>query len=337
MGIQAYLRVATKYHLFWLGPTTLLCFSHIYAVFKLLELGIISFKLDEDQYADQTAKDSMQFSWKSSLLWASKMAVNLRCIGVKCGKHERSLSKPSKAEIIVPTLLRLGCLDVLTTVVHYLALYSNHLAFIERPAWQQIALTVAMALSLVLAFQGTYGIFEYIGIYMLDMDPSQWPPMLGRPWSATSLRQFWSKEWHSVFRRIFTFFSDLMLEPLAHVFKLSINTKTKLHVLGVFLMSALLHDFGLYLSIGRHSARTFLFFLIQGPGLLLEEFLGLTQRPLLGFLWTFSFLILTGGPFGFVGELVDYKSPEPSFLTDGFFKEMSVVSRIVNIMLKTDF
>lgn len=337
LGILAYLRVAQQYHLYWLAPTTLLCFSHLYASIKLAELIVILLTHEEHQYDPQKpGKRDTNTIW-SRIRWAVRMAPNLRCIGVNCGKRERFITKPMKSAILVPTALRLGALDLLTSFVHHMTLYNNHLLFIERPLWQQVLLTSAMALSLVLVFQGTYGLLQFIGIYLLKMEASQWPPMLGRPWAATSLRQFWSKEWHSVFRRIFTFFSDVLIVPISSFLNFSKKTQTSLHVLGVFLMSALLHDFGLYLALGEHSFRTFLFFLIQGPAVLLEEAVGFSKSPVIGAIWTIAFLVVTGGPFGLIGALVDHGQREHSFLTDGFFKEFSITTKIINMLSGTDY
>lgn len=336
LGIEAYLRVTQKYRFYWLASTILLCFSHLYAAIKLAELAIILLTRREREYDAQDDKQSLPLTPWSRIWWAMQMTSNLRCIGLKGGKREYLIRKPTRSDILVPILLKSTVLDILTSALHHLSLFNNHLPFIQRPIWQQLLITVIFPLSLALALQCIYGWFEFIGIYLFGMEPSQWPPMLVRPWAATSLRQFWSKEWHSVFRRVFTFFTDLLLKPIFGWTKFPETSKVACQVLGVFLMSAIMHDAGLYLALGEHSYRTIVFFLIQGPAILLEDWIGITNYPILGAIWTYSFLVITGGPLGMIGKVVDYRYHGAGLLTDGFMKEVSITTRIIRHIFHTD-
>lgn len=101
-------------------------------------------------------------------------------------------------------------------------------------------------------------------------------------------------------------------------------------------MSAIMHDAGLYLALGEHSYRTIVFFLIQGPAILLEDWIGITNYPILGAIWTYSFLVITGGPLGMIGKVVDYRYHGAGLLTDGFMKEVSITTRIIRHIFHTD-
>lgn len=335
LGAQAYIGAIQNYHLFWKGTTALFAFAYFYAAIKVAEIGIVLLRNEEEDYNYQNAARKSPVTLTQKAIWALQTSANLRCIGLKCGKTEHEISPPSKSSILISTMIRLFTVDITTSIVHHLSLYNGDLAFIYRPWWQQASLTALMAYSLFNVFTGIYGLVQYFSIFFMGMPASQWPPMLVRPWAATSLRQFWSKEWHSLFRRIFTFYTDLIVRPISTRLKFSKKSQLALEILVVFVMSAIFHEVGLYVTIGKHSLRTLFFFSIQGPAVLLEEALGLAKNPIIGFLWTYTFLIVTGGPFGMVGFLVDTGAPDNSFLTDGFFKEGSIVARIINLCFGT--
>lgn len=334
LGIKSYLEVTQAYHLHWKGATALMCVAYLYAALKLGELGIVMLTHSEADYDNQDPKVKSPHTIREKILWSAAACGNLRCIGFKGGKREYAIPKPSPAAILLPAFWSLGTVDILTSVIHHLSLYNGHLNFAMRPIWQQLSTSGLIAWSLYALFTGIYGVLQFIGIYGLDMSPSQWPPMLNRPWAATSLTQFWSREWHSVFRRIFVFYTDLVMRFVRSRFVMSPKVKAAVTIMFVFLMSALLHDFGLYLYQRQHTLRTVLFFLIQGPAIILEQRFNLGKSPVLGALWTYTFLLLTSGPIGMVGDMVDYGSPS-TLLTDGFFRDISVTARIVNYVFGT--
>lgn len=129
----------------------------------------------------------------------------------------------------------------------------------------------------------------------------EWPPLFDQPLHATSLRDFWSNRWHAVFRRnfwvsggkpglwlggnigrLFGKAADIFVSPP----KSSSSWESQMRsvgmrmggVMGVFLMSGLLHDFGMWcMGQGVDFRRVTGYFLIQGVGLVVENALGLGQ------------------------------------------------------------
>ncbi|TFK28200.1 hypothetical protein FA15DRAFT_634495 [Coprinopsis marcescibilis] len=109
---------------------------------------------------------------------------------------------------------------------------------------------------------GYYGT-TIVGVLVFRGDPANWPPAFEEPWFATSLNEFWTKRWHQIFRDIFI---GVGAKPLYLIFgKPGI-------VAGAFLVSAVLHVFGLW-GMGRGTEFWSVggFFLLMGFGIVLEH------------------------------------------------------------------
>ncbi|CAE6405599.1 unnamed protein product [Rhizoctonia solani] len=136
----------------------------------------------------------------------------------------------------------------------------------------------------------------------------EWPPLFDNPLGATSIRDFWSRRWHACFRRNFfitgakpgaivgesignlagsiaeTIIPSELTSSESNSGKANIRLKHDMKVLGkrvggvmgVFLMSGLLHDFGMWgMGQGMDFRCVTGYFLIQGIGLIIESALGL--------------------------------------------------------------
>ncbi|KAH7345601.1 membrane bound O-acyl transferase family-domain-containing protein [Rhizoctonia solani] len=90
-----------------------------------------------------------------------------------------------------------------------------------------------------------------------------WPPLFGDPLQAVSVHNFWSRQWHSVLRYGFCSTGGKLGWEVGG----SIGA-----VLGVFFVSGLLHDFGLWcMGQGMEFRRVTMYFVLQGVVVLLEK------------------------------------------------------------------
>ncbi|KAG9079334.1 hypothetical protein FRC06_007816 [Ceratobasidium sp. 370] len=132
----------------------------------------------------------------------------------------------------------------------------------------------------------------------------EWPPLFDGPLEATSVRDFWSHRWHVLFRRTFLagggkpgaaaggYLGGLVdsvfaakgkndsREPNTPARRLGMRIGG---VMGVFLASGLMHDWGAWgIGQGTEFRNVTGYFLLQGVAVIAEEALGLTKakRPI---------------------------------------------------------
>lgn len=128
---------------------------------------------------------------------------------------------------------------------------------------------------------------------------SQWPPFSDRPYLSTSLAEFWGKRWHQSLRRTVV---TLGSTPVRRIFG------KPGAVMGAFVLSGLIHDWGLY-GLGRRAdssepafeviSPVGMFFVMMGVGVVLEgvweEWLGRGKvGGWMGWVWTMAWTIWWG-------------------------------------------
>ena len=133
-----------------------------------------------------------------------------------------------------------------------------------------------------------------IGVIIFRQHPTQWPPLFYKPWRSTSLAEFWGKRWHQAFKPSFIAVAG---NPLSVLFGRAGQ------VLGVFLMSGLLHDISLW-GMGRGTEFWSVggFFLMMAVGVILEDIWKSSGRKVngvVGWVWTMGWTI------GWANMLVD--------------------------------
>lgn len=102
-----------------------------------------------------------------------------------------------------------------------------------------------------------------IGVVVLQQHPTQWPPLFDNPLLSDSLSEYWSRRWHQLFRQCFV---CLGFKPA------SLVAGRAGGVLGAFLVSGLLHDFGLWgMGRGTEPSTMYTHFLMMGVGVVLEN------------------------------------------------------------------
>ncbi|CAA7265531.1 unnamed protein product [Cyclocybe aegerita] len=137
------------------------------------------------------------------------------------------------------------------------------------------------------AINVVYHFFTLVAVGFLGSSPSQWPPTFDKPWLSTSLNQLWTARWHQLFRDNFICFGGKPLHLL--IGKVG-------GVIGAFLASGILHDFGLWgMGRGNDFRRVVGFFLMNGVGVMLERawkmMTGKHVAGFLGWVWTMAWII----------------------------------------------
>ena len=132
-----------------------------------------------------------------------------------------------------------------------------------------------------------YLIGTLIGVVVLQQHPTQWPPLFENPLLSDSLSEYWSRRWHQLFRQCFV---CLGFKPMSFIAGRAGG------VLGAFLVSGLLHDFGLWgMGRGTEPSTMYTHFLMMGVGVVLENAwkyaTGCRVGGMVGRVWTVVWLI----------------------------------------------
>ncbi|QRV81944.1 membrane bound O-acyl transferase family protein [Ceratobasidium sp. AG-Ba] len=198
------------------------------------------------------------------------------------------------------------------------ALTSNYSIRLPHPLIGALFLTFGVGLVILNAMSAGHYLIMLLAAPLTWLPPSispyalpasslkkEWPPLFDHPLSAASLRDFWSNRWHAVFRRNFSasggkpgmVVGKCLGEAIDEAAQTLTMTRDKTAekntrkegqmssllmrmggIMGVFLMSGLLHDVGMWgMGQGMDLRRVTGYFLIQGVGLMIETGLGLGQ------------------------------------------------------------
>jgi hypothetical protein len=174
----------------------------------------------------------------------------------------------------------------------------------------------------------TYHIYTLIGRIVFRQPASAWPRLFHRPWTSTSIQEFWSFRWHQILRHLFIMFGArpggaLYGKPGA--------------LMGAFAVSAILHHIGFW---GAGKGTEFVtgggFFLLMGVGTIIEwgfkRVTGLQVRGWLGWSWTMLWTTLFG-TFMFDGW-ARHGAFAIEYFPDGFRPGKVVVDAIVALSSK---
>ena len=137
------------------------------------------------------------------------------------------------------------------------------------------------------SIQAFYYLSTLIFVGLLGQTPEQWPHISDTPWWSPSLSDYWSHRWHQLFRDCFINFCG---KPF------SMLTGRAGGVMGAFLASGLLHDWGLYsMGRGKNFRNVAGYFLMQGVGVMMEHTwkaaTGKRVGGFLGWAWSISWVV----------------------------------------------
>ena len=154
-------------------------------------------------------------------------------------------------------------------------------------------ITLAAAFSAYLVISTIYHLQAALFTLLFQQYPSQWPPFFDAPLLSTSLTSFWSTRWHQLYRESFV---EVGSRPLEVYFG------RVGRILGAFTVSGILHDVGMRgMGRGANTLEVMGFFLLHAVGMIMEyawkRATGKHVGGIIGFVWAFSYLIVTGSIF----------------------------------------
>jgi len=233
------------------------------------------------------------------LLDALDLMCNLRGIGWSWSY--KPFPKPRSWSTSIPIVLSKLLLNFLAyDVSHYLiqlfrpsvnvpigdTIFDPTLSFALRWAWAGFY-TVCGGVIVYTIVEVFYHTATLIGRILLRQPAWRWPPLSHRPWTSTSITDFWSFRWHQIFRHIYVVFGSrpggaLFGRPGALV--------------GAFAVSGVMHDLGMWgFGKGTEFRSVGGFFLLMGVGAALEhgfkEVTGRRVGGLWGWVWTMVWTI----------------------------------------------
>ena len=154
-------------------------------------------------------------------------------------------------------------------------------------------LTLCAGFSACFGIASVYHLHAALFTLLFQQYPSQWPPFFDTPLLSTSLTNFWGTRWHQLFRESFV---EVGSKPLEIYFG------RVGRIFGAFAVSAALHDVGMRgMGRGADTLEVVGFFFLNAVGMNLEyAWKKATDKNvggIIGFLWTFFFLLVTGSIF----------------------------------------
>ena len=177
--------------------------------------------------------------------------------------------------------------------------------------------TLCSGFSACFALASVYHMHAALFTLLLQQHPSQWPPFFDTPLLSTSLTNFWGTRWHQLYRESFV---EVGSRPLEIYFG------RVGRIFGAFAVSGVLHDVGVRgMGRGADTLEVVGFFLLNAVGMNMEyawkKATGKDVGGIIGFLWAFSFLIVTGSIYtdasakrGLLAARPDAWRPVTSFL-----------------------
>src|SRR6267142_348978 len=211
----------------------------------------------------------------------------------------KSTKPPTIAFVLVKTLLKLTVFDGSQHIIHSLFPSTNHPkgGSIFDPSLTFVPRTALAAFCGICGGMWAYALVDFVyhvstlvGRTVFRQPGLVWPPAFQRPWTSTSIREFWSFRWHQFARRVFIVFGarpggKLFGKPGA--------------LMGAFALSAFLHHLGLWaVGNGTEFVTAGGFFLLMGVGVVMEvafvRTTGLKVQGWLGWAWTMVWMIVCG-------------------------------------------
>nr|P0DO28.1 RecName: Full=Acetyltransferase eriL; AltName: Full=Erinacine biosynthesis cluster protein L [Hericium erinaceus]BBN60753.1 putative acetyltransferase [Hericium erinaceus] len=203
----------------------------------------------------------------------------------------------------------------LTTLFYFVVLDLVHTFIVLSPVFQRdgVSLTSVdwpmrfLYTALHAAHLWSYMSFGYSAASVVLValgvsDSDQWPAIYGDWSNAYTIRRFWGRVWHQVFRRIVSTHGDFVTYRFLALPKGTFFADN-VHRYTAFFISGVIHavgEYGMFRDQWLQKSGALRFFLLQATAILVEQEVGkifkLQPTPLLrrlGYMWTFLWFVFT--------------------------------------------
>ncbi|KZT51238.1 hypothetical protein CALCODRAFT_403913, partial [Calocera cornea HHB12733] len=260
-------------------------------------------RLGEGKYHD--------LPWWKRILWAADLSINVRGIGWNWEAVKAHPPHPSDSmgrfRFVLRQAVRWTYAYIMTDLTATLfrkraACQAGGSFFQDGFGW--LAIYVAawyfnLCFKMIISHSFLAGATVLLGI----SKPSEWPNFYGGIQQAYSMRRFWGRAWHHLFRRFLTSNSQFISRSLLGLKKGNpLLPYAELYL--AFFLSGAVHWLGTWAMLRQYTAPnlTVLFFVLQAVVITLEDFLiafgkrlgirdGWAVR-LLGYAWVVAWLVL---------------------------------------------
>ncbi|KAF9002703.1 membrane bound O-acyl transferase family-domain-containing protein [Cyathus striatus] len=298
----------------------------------------------KDEKSETSISDA---SLKERLKWGLDLFFSIRGVGWKHEPTSRlrwipSQASASKLKFIVHQLWRIA---IFAFLVEILKLHSALNPYLQRGGpsfyeatwgWRMTILPTQMVTYVSLS--QVQAILSIVFVVLGVSNPRDWPTLYGSWKDAYTVRRFWGRSWHQMFRHMFQTYGQFVSGVLLGLpSDSSVATYVELYI--AFILSGIIHAVGDYRSFGSlHQGGSMRFFFLQAVIITVEDgvcwiakYLGVRRTAwwlqYLGYAWvTFWFtwtLPIWMGPLVHIGfaeflpEQVNLMGPY-NYLTDTF-------------------
>jgi len=206
----------------------------------------------------------------------------------------------------------------LSALIYFVIMDSIHTWTLLSPPFQRNGISLASGIypirlmNTVLFFANiwAYSSFVYtlgsvVVVALHITEPSEWPPLFGRWSDAYTVRRFWGRTWHQMFRRIVSTHGDFVTYKALKLRKGTFLADI-VQRYTAFFVSGVIHaagEYGMFREQFGEKSRVFSFFILQATVVTIElemaKILKLKPTPLLrclGYLWTLTWFAYTLPP-----------------------------------------